>query len=409
MIPATPAPELAIKPNRNVWFLTAAQACFLATSMTLVSFIGLSGKALSPDPAYATLGASLLVLATALSTAPFSVLMGKTSRRFGFRLGAFFGILGGTSCALSLVFHSFWLLCIGGLLAGLFQASAQYYRFAAAESVAPTKAPRAMSLVLVGGLVAALFTPTLTGWLNIKFGEETYIGAFVFVACMAAIALIPLSFVKPASLPTVHQTAEEPPKPARPLLTIVRTPMFIVAALNAGLGFAMMTFVMTATPLALHGLDYASHTSARVIQAHVIAMFLPSLFTGNLIIRFGEVPIMLAGHTAFALAFFTALSGVGIGYFSLSLIALGLGWNFCFLSGSSLLTKVHSESEKGKVQGLNEFIVFGLSAVGSFAAGVILYRFGWAVVNQAAFAMLAVAAGATSLWGLAQLRARTVL
>lgn len=219
---------------------------------------------------------------------------------------------------------------------------------------------------------------------------------------------MPLSFLRPA---VQKISVKSSPRgvtgmEARPLGEIVRTPRFIIAALNASLGYAMMAFVMTATPLAVQSCGFGSDISSRVIQGHVIAMFLPSLFTGHLIGRFGIIPILLTGHALFAIAFVTALSGIEIWHFSVALVALGVGWNFCFVGGSTLLTQAHSDSEKGKAQGLNEFIVFGLSATASFAAGVILSRYGWGTVNQAAFVMLVVAAGATSLWGIIELNRR---
>ena len=224
-------------------------------------------------------------------------------------------------------------------------------------------------------------------------------GAFIFIVMMTILVFVPIAFLKPLDKPlVVAENTEE--MEARPLATIVKTPKFIVAVINGALGFAMMSFVMTATPLAIEACGFGTNVSARVIQGHVIAMFLPSLFTGHLISRFGVVPILLLGHAMFALAFVTALSGIQIWQFSVALIALGLGWNFCFIGGSSLLTQVHSDSEKGRVQGLNEFLVFGMSAVASFAAGIILDAYGWNLVNQAGFVMLVVAALVTLWWAL---------
>jgi MFS family permease len=385
--------------QRNVYLLMLAQAFFLACSMTLVTFAGLSGKLLANDPAYATVAMSLAVLATALSTAPMSMLMQRTSRRFGFRLGALFGVIGGLTCAGSLYIGSFYMLCVGTLLMGPFQASAQYFRFAAAESVDTARAPRAISLVLIGGLIAALFAPMIVSTFNDIFDARTYLGAFLFVAVAAALMFLPLGFLKhidgATSAEDVADTAA-----VRPLGVIVRSPTFIVAVLNAALGYAMMTFVMTATPLAVEACGIGVDTGAGIIQKHVIAMFLPSLFTGHLIARFGLVPILLTGHLLFAVAFVTALSGIQVWQFSVALIALGVGWNFCFIGGTSLLTQAHTDAEKGKVQGLNEFLVFGSAASASFAAGIILAKFGWTTVNQAAFAMLVIATGATLFWAL---------
>jgi len=385
--------------NKNVRLLVLSQACFLASSMTLVSFAGLAGKSMADDPSYATLAMSLAVLATALSTAPMSMLMQKKSRRFGFRLGSLFGVMGGVLGAASLYIESFWLLCVAGAFMGPFQASAQYYRFAAAESVPAAEAPRAISMVLVGGLLAAVITPSITTWLNLQFSETIYMGAFVFIAGAAAMVLVPLAFFAPLDKPLSSDDATSKEKDARTLAEVARTPKFIVAVVNASLGYAMMAFVMTATPLAIQDHGFSTDIASRVIQGHVIAMFLPSLFTGSLIGRFGIFPILFCGQLLFATAFLVALAGNEVWHFSVALLALGVGWNFCFVGGSSLLTEAHRDSEKGKVQGLNEFLVFGMSAVASFAAGVILSRYGWGFVNQAAFVMLAFAAVVTSVLG----------
>lgn len=383
--------------ERNVYFLMIAQAFFLAVTMTMVTFAGLAGKLLAADPVYATVPMSLAVLATALSTGPVSILMQKTSRRFGFRMGSFFGIAGGLLGAASLYVGSFYMLCAAALLMGPFQSSAQYYRFAAAESVPISRSPRAMSLVLIGGLIAALLTPFFSNQMNEMFGAETYIGVFLFISIASALTLLPIGFLKPIE---GHEIAASDPdnEEARPMGQIMRSPTFIVAALNAALGYAMMTFVMTATPLAVQACGYTSATGSMIIQSHVIAMFLPSLFTGQLIMRLGIVPVLIAGHLMFVAAFLTALSGIQVWQFSVALIALGIGWNFCFIGGSSLLTQAHTDAEKGKVQGLNEFLVFGASATSSFAAGIILDKFGWIMVNQAAFVMLVIASGATLFW-----------
>ena len=389
--------------NRNVFVLMIAQACYLSCSMTLVTFAGLAGEVLATNKAFATLPLSLVVLATALSTGPMSMLMQRRSRRFGFRLGAISGVAAALVAAYGVYSANFVLLCLGALLFGPFQSSAQYYRFAAAESVESSGAARAISLVLVGGLIGALVAPSLTRWFNEVFLPFNFLGAFIFTGIVSSLVLIPAALFRPLEKPFVAGADAEPEDEGRPLSVILRTPTFVVAVLNAALGFAMMSFVMTATPLAMKACGLLGQ-SPTVIQGHVIAMFLPSLFTGSLIQRFGILPILLLGHACFALAFLTALSGIEIMNFSVALIALGLGWNFCFVGGSTLLTKVHTEAEKGRVQGLNEFIVFATTATASLSAGVILEHFGWRLVNQSAFVMLVIAAGVTILWGLAGLR-----
>ncbi len=389
--------------NLNVLYLMLAQACFSATSMTYIAFAGLAGTMIASDRAFATLPISLTMVFVALSTGPLSVLMQKYTRQKVFLLCAFSGIVGALVAALGIYFESFVLFCAASAFIGPFQASAAYFRFAAGESVPPSRAPRAISLVLIGGIFAALFTPYGNEFFNTLFLPYTFAGAFVFSAVMSVLILLPLSLLKKTTEPIAETgspsvTSEEAP---RPLPVIARQPAFITAVVNGGLGYAMMVFVMTATPIAMVDFcGFSSGTSTKVISAHVIAMYLPSLFTGNLIMRFGILPILLAGHAFFAVAFIAALSGIEIANFSVALIALGLGWNFCFVGGTTLLTKVHRPIEKGKVQGLNEMLIFGATAVASMAAGAILRFFGWTIVNQAAFVMLVIAASVTIYWGL---------
>lgn len=382
-----------------------SQACFLAYSMTFITFSGLAGKVLADDPAFATIPLSITLIMTALTTGPISMLMQKYGRKRVFLAGLSLGVLGATLAALAVIFNSYLLFAVAAVAVGPFQASAQYYRFAAGESVERAKAPRAISLVLLGGLGAALLTPSGSGWFSAQFAAYGFAGAFLFAASVGVLAFLPLGFYRNArtadALPdTTSDTTIEASSDAtsRPLGEIIRQPGFAAAVANGALGYAMMTFVMTATPLAMEICGFATSVSANVISAHAVAMFLPSLFTGALIEKFGLPKILLTGHVLFGVAFLTALSGITLGQFSVALIALGLGWNFCFIGGTTLLTTIHRDSERGRVQGLNEMLVFGSSAIASVAAGAILRFFGWETVNQAAFVMLVIASATTLLW-----------
>ncbi len=397
--PETGAPET----SANVYLLMASQAGFTSTSMTFIAFAGMAGRQIAADPAFATLPVSLTMIVVALSTGPISVLMQKYSRRRIFLFGALSGIIGALVAALGLYLEDFILFCAATLFIGPFQASAQYYRFAAVESVGVGKAPRAISLVLLGGVFAALLTPFGSDFFINNILPYTFVGAFIFTACVSAAVLLPLTRLEtPAIERPVQQDQDNlalAEISARPLSQIIKQPAFVVAVVNGALGYAMMAFVMTATPIAMvEFCGFSASTSSKVISVHVIAMFLPSLFTGNLIIRFGVLPILLSGHAFFAISFLTALSGIQLGNFSLALVALGLGWNFCYIGGTTLLTRVYLPAERGRVQGLNEMLVFGSSAMASLAAGIILQYFGWLVVNQAAFAILVIAASITIFW-----------
>jgi MFS family permease len=388
----------------TVFLLMFAQACFLAYSMTMIAFSGLAGKMIAADPSLATVPVSLTLIVTALSTGPLSGLMQRFSRRTIFLSGAFSGVLGALLAAFAVYIQNFYLFCFATILIGPFQASAQYYRFAAGESVSAKKAPHAISLVLLGGLFAALVTPIGNGFLNEYFAPHTFVGAFLFSASMALLVFVPLILLprdkaqNQGRSRAAEKTLVTPQETPRPFGVIARQPSFIVAVVNGALGYAMMTFVMTATPLAMAVCGFSPDTSSKVIATHVVAMFLPSLFTGMIIVRIGVLPVLLAGQTLFAAAFLTANSGIMLWDFSVALIALGVGWNFCFVGGTSLLTRMHSEVEKGRVQGVNEMLVFGSSAAASLAAGAIQAMFGWNIVNRAAFVILAIAAVITILW-----------
>lgn len=378
-----------------------SQACFLAYSMTFITFSGLAGKVLADDPAFATIPLSITLIMTALTTGPISMLMQKYGRKRVFVVGLSLGVAGAVLAALAVIFSSYLLFAVAAVAVGPFQASAQYYRFAAGESVESSKAPRAISLVLLGGLGAALLTPTGSGWFSTQFAAYGFAGAFLFAATVGTLAFLPLMFFRNVRTEdqlsgTASDTSKE--TPARPLREIMRQPGFAAAVANGALGYAMMTFVMTATPLAMEICGFATSVSANVISAHAVAMFLPSLFTGRLIERFSLPKILLTGHVFFVVAFLTALSGITLGQFSVALIALGIGWNFCFIGGTTLLTTIHRDNERGRVQGLNEMLVFGASAIASVAAGAILRFFGWETVNQAAFVILVIASVTTLLW-----------
>ncbi|WP_374764412.1 MFS transporter [Yunchengibacter salinarum] len=385
----------------NVLFLALAQAGFLCSSMAGVAYAGLAGAMLASDAALATVPVFVINSFNAIATVPLSLLMARTSRRTGYFLGAGSGVLGALIVALAIRQGSFGLMLVGAAGMGVFHAAGQYFRYGAAESVGAHQRARAISLVLVGGILAALIVPGLSEAFNAAFLPYSFMGVFLFVALAAALTFVPLAFYRPVdpahTAPPVAEGGTEDRRD-RPLSRIVVTPGFLVAVLNAGLGYAMMSFMMTATPLAMAGCGFGSGQSTQVIQGHVLAMFIPSLFTGGLIARLGVKPVLLLGHGLFALSLLAALDGVALANFSVSLILLGVAWNFTFVGGTSLLTRVHGPKETGRVQGAGELVVFTLSATGSFASGVVLRYFGWESVAGASFALLAVVALVTIIY-----------
>ena len=356
--------------------------------MTVVTYAGLAGKMLAPSPALATLPISLTILATALTTGMISGFMGRHSRKIGFFLGIAFGILGALIAFTAIWVSSFWLLCVGVALIGVFSASGQYYRFAAVESVEDSDGGKAISVVMFGGLIAALFAPTITSIFMEIFQPNIYMGSFLFIAFITLCAVLPVSRLAPARLDLCEEfISDESP---RPLSIIMRKKAFIAAVLNSAAGFAIMSFVMSATPLAMEVCGFGPDVSKFVIQGHVIAMFLPSLFTGYLIDRLGVIKILLSGHILFAIALFVAYLDIEVENFSIALVFLGIGWNFCFIGGTSLLVRCYRESEKAKVQGLNETLVYISQGAASLGAGAVLYYLGWVSIIQIAIVLLAI-------------------
>ena len=388
--------------NRNIILLFIAQAISMTSGMTMLAYSGLAGMMLLDDPAFATVPVSLTIAGTALSTGPLSFLMGKFGRRTGFRIGALVGTIGALTAAYSIYIESFLLLCVAAMLVGVFHASSQYIRFAASESVHPSVSPKAMSYVLVGSIISAVIVPSIAAWFNIQFLPYTFMGAFLLIAVATVVVQIPFALMS-----TTHAFDSEKDHvtkgeklPERPMAEIMRQPAFWVAVINAGIGFAMMSFVMTATPLAMKFCGFASSVSAQVIGWHVIGMYLPGLFTGALIARVGVTKVLFLGHIFFVMAFATAMAGIDLDNFSLALVALGIGWNFCFIGGTTLLTTVYHNSERAKVQALNETLIIGLSATASFSAGLILRYMGWNFVNQVGFILLAIASLVTIVYAI---------
>lgn len=361
-------------PWLNVGFMMMGQGSSLAASMTTISFAVLIGAALANDPALATLPSALVMIATAVTTGPLSLLMGRFGRRFGFLTGAISGVLAVALGVFAVVIESFALFCAATSLLGLFNASAQYYRFAAAEGVAPAQAPKAVSMVLLGGILAALTVPTVTAFSDAALALPHHGGAFAAAGFYAALAVFPALFVRF----TARQEAEKTAVSVKiPLWDILKRPAFATGVITAAGGQALMNMLMTATPLAMAHAGHMAQHSTSVIQAHVIAMFLPSLISGWLITKLGVRRVIMAGLLAMLGCVFAARAGLGVGHFTLSLVLLGLGWNFLFVSGTTLVAQSHKDDERARVQGVNEIIVFGTAAAAALSSGALLKALSW--------------------------------
>jgi len=367
--------------RRAVLLLVIAQALSVTTNTIIITTTALTGHMLASDKSLATVPLSLQFITTMLTALPASFLMRRYGRQTGFMIGAMLGLVGGLLGAYAVYERDFVLLCISGGLQGMFQAFALQYRFAAAEVAGPAFRARAVSLVIGGGIVAAIFGPELAIWAKSWFDPVVFAGNYIALAILCGVSLIVLVFVRELRPERVDAPATATLKSGRPLSVIVRQPVFIVAVLGGMIGYGVMSLVMTATPLAMLACDFNFDETAFVIQWHALAMFAPSLFTGRLIDRFGEVRVMATGAVLYIICVGVNLSGITIFQFWTALVLLGLGWNFLFVGGTTLLTRVHNPEEKAKVQGLNDFLVFGVVSVSSLSAGAIQHALGWDTVN----------------------------
>ncbi len=362
----------------------------MSTAQTvLIILSGLVGAMMADDKALATLPISAVVVGTLMTTVPASFLMKRVGRRAGFLVGSALGLTGMLISALAIYIQSFWLFSFGTLVIGGNAGFAQYYRFAAADVVSANFRPRAISLVLAGGILAAIVGPELAKATTDLMAPIPFLGAYMAIAAIPVISATILLFL---DIPLL--SALDVADPGRPMSRIARQPAFIVAVLSGMVGYAVMSLVMTATPLAMIGCGFGVADAAMVIQWHVLAMFAPSFVTGNIIQRFGVLRVMLCGIALLGVCVAAALAGLEILNFWVAMVTLGLGWNFAFVGASTLLTETYQPSERAKVQATNDFFVFGSVALASLSSGVFLHLFGWDAVQLLALPFLVAAAGA---------------
>ncbi len=374
--------------KKNVALLAGCQAMLFTNNVTLISLAALAGFSLADNKMLSTLPATAYVVGAALTTLPASFFMKRYGRQTGFQVGTAMGIVGAALCCLALWLHSFWLLCAGVLVLGVYNAFGQYYRFAAADAASHDFKAKAISLVLTGGLVGGIIAPGLSEYTRDMFAVP-FLGAYasLIVFCLITMALLAYIRIPPPSVAERHE-------PVRPLAQIAAQPAFIVAVTGSALGYGVMSLLMTATPLAMGLCGHPYSSAATVIQWHVIGMFAPSFVTGSLIKRFGVLRIMLAGVALEALCVGIALSGAQVVNFWWALLMLGVGWNFLYVGGTTLLTECYRVSEKAKAQGTHDFLVFLTTASSSFSSGLLMNRNGWDMLNYAALPVLAVIAAA---------------
>jgi MFS family permease len=374
--------------DRNVLILSLCQASLFSGQTLIVATSALVGFALADDKSLATLPFAVQLLATMLTSIPAAGLMGRIGRRPAFQLATFLGMTGGVLCTGGIVHGSFSWFLAGSVFLGMFAGFGNYYRFAAADSVASDHKSRAIGYVMAGGVVAAFVGPNLANWTRDAIGGATFAGSYASLIGLYILSLSLLMFFRPPPLRTKAQRDAD--GSGRGLSVIALQPRFVVAVLSGALGYAVMTFVMTATPLAMQHEGHAFSDSSFVIQWHVLGMFAPSFFTGHIINRIGLLRTMSIGAVAALVCITVNLTGQTVGHFWIALTLLGIAWNFLFIGATTLLTQAYRPEETFKTQAANDFIVFTTVTAASLSAGAIQYHFGWRVVNYGAVPALAV-------------------
>lgn len=379
--------------HKNVLVLATCQMLFGTGRSLFIVAAPVLALAIAPHLALATLPTALIIVGTALAAMPASLLTRRVGRKAGFMCGTMIGIAGGAACTAAVYLQDFWLLSLGGLLFGFFSAFAQLYRFAVADAASEQFKSKAISLVLAGGVFAGIAGPNLAKVGKDLIENATFAGGFIFAIGTAILAAMVLMFLEIPGL-----TKEQRDGPQRPLLEIMKQPVFIAAALSATVAQSVMNFLMTATPIAMVSIcNHSFNDTADVIAWHTVGMFAPGFFTGHLIRRFGEVSLIMTGLILQALCIAVALSGISVFDFWLSMLLLGVGWNFSFTAATSLLTTAYTPAERAKTQGLMNQIIYTVVAVGALSSGAFVHYFGWDWINIGAAPLLVVAA-AVVLW-----------
>lgn len=374
--------------KKNILILSFSQALFASGISLNVATTALVGFALATDKAYASLPFAAQLIATMLTSIPAGMLMARIGRKPSFLIATIIAMAGSVLSTLGIIQQDFLLFTTGSIAFGIFAGFANFYRFTAADCVKAEYKSRAISYVMLGGVIAAFIGPNLANFTRDVVSEATFAGSYAALMVLHIFSFLLLSFLRLQG--SEERTKENASTAMRPLLEIARQPRFIVAVICGMLGYAVMALVMTATPLAMQNYAHPFGKISFVIQWHIFAMFAPSFFTGHLIRRVGLLPILFAG-VIFALACVVInLNGTTINHFWSSLFLLGLSWNFLFIGGTTLLTEAYRPEERFKAQALNDFLVFSVVAAASLTAGFLHHNIGWQAVNYGAIPALGV-------------------
>ena len=375
---------------RNISILSICQALMMSVTTMTVTISVLVGYNLAANKAYATLPFTTQLIASTLMSIPAAMLMARIGRKPAFILATFIGMAAGVLCTYAIMQGSFELFIGGCILIGLFNGFGYYYRFAAADAVDTEHKSRAISYVLAGGVIAAFIGPNIATYTRDLLGNALFAGSFATVIVFYVSIFVLLNFLK---LPDAANQQENIRVSGRPLAVIMRQPYFIVAVLNGMLGYAVMSLIMTATPLAMQHNHHAMSDTSFVIQWHVLGMFAPSFVTGTLIKRIGLLKIMFTGGIAAIACVVINLLGTTVQHFWLALFLLGISWNFLFIGATTMLTETYQPEERFKTQAANDFIVFSMVAIASLSAGALQHHFGWRAVNYGAIPALIIILG----------------
>ncbi len=371
--------------KRNALVLACAQAFGGANPAIVVSLGGIVGSQLVADKTFATVPVSLMQLGIACGVIPAAMLMRRLGRRNGYLIGALTGVIASSIAAAGTGSRIFWLFCLGTFMCGLYGAFVQSYRFAAADTASESFKPRAISWVMIGGLAAGVIGPQSVYWTRDLTPSAPFAASFMAQGVLALLAIGVVMMLRAPPVAAVRSSG------GRPLSEIMRQPKFIASVTAALVSYGLMSFVMTAAPLAMVGCGHSIGDAALGIQWHVLSMFGPSFFTGRLIARFGKEKVTAAGLLLLACAAVVGLNGLSVAHFWIALVLLGIGWNFGFIGATALVTDCYRPEERVKVQAANDFLVFGSVAIASFSAGGLLNTGGWNSVNWLVFPPVAVA------------------
>ncbi|MFA0132378.1 MFS transporter [Vibrio splendidus] len=362
--------------NRNVWLLSLCQALLMTGNILLISVIGLIGKQIAPSVSMITLPVALQFLGLMAATIPASLISGKLGRKRGFSIGNVVGITGASLATYALSQQNFYLFCFATFLLGIGIGFGTLYRFAAIEVCDENARHRAISISMVGGVLAAVLGPNLAIMSQQWSADGLYIGAFASLIGLNILALLILQTIQ---FPKVSFNSQAPK--ADPLGVIVKAPNFIGAVFAAMVAYAVMNILMTATPLAMIGCGFDFTKAAGVIEWHVLGMFVPAFFTGSLIERFGSRMMILAGGILFVVCIAINIHGESIWHFRAALVVLGVGWNFMFIAATGLFSQSYQSQNKAKAQAFNEFIVFGCVTITAMLSGWLESTAGWQNLN----------------------------